>query len=500
MQAATRSSPPIDSTPRVLPVIIDSPISASVYTKDHGSIVQPVIYHLQTSGAVPVTLHDKRVPQVVQHITKDGSVYTTNTPVDQIMQHTSGKEIPTSIASSVAVPHSVGIPLYYTAIHSDCSRNPHSSSVTTTKPYAIVNALPVQSHDGTYRPIAVSQKPGNRHLIQVVPTSDVSQFMPENIQHCAYIPSESVDSPLPTAVVPPPYSADATAIKTIDKNIQSIQKKIGDAFSSSNEKDLISAFEDAWRQFQENAKKYKKDSDGEKLKVLSDSIVLTKTDKEPKVQGTSQVNLAHQMSTKTRVVAPKLSSNKTQISTALPNSSTPQFIHAALTPGGTQQQIVIHPEYGTVYAIPTTGSANKLVHATGLYNPATAVATTTSSQSQHSLSKSNLALKTMVSRQRVIHDRAQVATSHRPSPRPQTKHGKKAKLCARCGENATYLCSGCHTEWYCGRECQVSNMERKQVHVYILFACLDNYYYCFVAANHNYCGSFVAVKGLGITC
>ncbi len=33
---------------------------------------------------------------------------------------------------------------------------------------------------------------------------------------------------------------------------------------------------------------------------------------------------------------------------------------------------------------------------------------------------------------------------------------KVHQLCARCGWDATYLCSGCRTEWYCGRECQVN--------------------------------------------
>ena len=28
--------------------------------------------------------------------------------------------------------------------------------------------------------------------------------------------------------------------------------------------------------------------------------------------------------------------------------------------------------------------------------------------------------------------------------------------CARCERDATYLCSGCHMEWYCSRDCQVS--------------------------------------------
>lgn len=39
--------------------------------------------------------------------------------------------------------------------------------------------------------------------------------------------------------------------------------------------------------------------------------------------------------------------------------------------------------------------------------------------------------------------------------RSRTVTPKVHRLCARCGWDATYLCSGCRTEWYCGRDCQV---------------------------------------------
>ena len=42
------------------------------------------------------------------------------------------------------------------------------------------------------------------------------------------------------------------------------------------------------------------------------------------------------------------------------------------------------------------------------------------------------------------------------SQRPRTIAPKVHRMCARCGRDATYLCSGCRTEWYCGRDCQVS--------------------------------------------
>ena len=48
--------------------------------------------------------------------------------------------------------------------------------------------------------------------------------------------------------------------------------------------------------------------------------------------------------------------------------------------------------------------------------------------------------------------------SSRKSINPRRRAGfKSTRQCVLCGKEATYLCSGCHHVWYCGRECQVSN-------------------------------------------
>ena len=49
---------------------------------------------------------------------------------------------------------------------------------------------------------------------------------------------------------------------------------------------------------------------------------------------------------------------------------------------------------------------------------------------------------------------------HRMKPRlnsatSQKSKSKSVRICSRCGNEATYLCSGCQQEWYCGRDCQV---------------------------------------------
>ena len=54
--------------------------------------------------------------------------------------------------------------------------------------------------------------------------------------------------------------------------------------------------------------------------------------------------------------------------------------------------------------------------------------------------------------------RTQQAEIVSPRRRNSTNSVRPSHACARCGKNATYLCSGCHLEWYCSRDCQVRNL------------------------------------------
>ena len=45
--------------------------------------------------------------------------------------------------------------------------------------------------------------------------------------------------------------------------------------------------------------------------------------------------------------------------------------------------------------------------------------------------------------------------SARKSFSPRRRMAKSARRCVQCSKEATYLCSGCHHVWYCGKECQV---------------------------------------------
>ena len=373
------------------------------------------------------------------------------------------------IPQSCMTQAAVGTPIYYTPVPPDSpllvKNGSHSSSVSTTKPFAFVSALPVPSSDG-YRHVTLQKTlPGNRQqLIQVVQATSDSQLPmpPENIvQQCASEPANSPQPIIASSTLPPNSAthAELTPEKKstrLDKDVQSIQKKIGDAFSSDSETMLVSAFEDAWKKFQENGKKYS--SEREQRPKESDIVLAKSTTVQRLVNTPPQTSLIHLMSTKPRVVAPKPSSNGTQVSSGLPGGG--PAIQAA---NSTQQQIVIQPinsEYATVYAIPSSGPAKHQVRTTGLYYPGTEapISSSIASQSEHNVAK-------YASQQRGIRSKVsgQVPSASQQhvvktviKPSSQRRNPKKSnKLCARCGENATYLCSGCHYEWYCGRECQV---------------------------------------------
>ncbi len=379
----------------------------------------------------------------------------------------------------------------------------HPSSVTTTKPYAIVNAIPTQtSGDVSYKPVAFPEKvPGvpvegvvdgsgkQHHAIQVVQTASgrVAQFVsnqtmppPRHVLSPEATPTTTIASPV---THPPPSYSSFVNERTIDRSnaidedLQSIHKKIGDAFTQSSEVMLISAFEDAWKKFQANDRAYK-DKDKAASSASGDKPF-------PSKLGTTEPsNLVHQ---RPRVIAPMPSSEKVR-GPAVAASQRPiaaKYVHptaVATAPGGSQQQMALQPTM--VYAIPAAHSGSKHaqhVHVTGLYYPA--VETTGSFTQQHSAPEHQPTAKhATVTRvlppqhHHHLNRDVQRGTSHSVKPRGSQSQGgggggapqnrstttnsttkKTVNRCAKCGEDATYVCSGCRTEWYCSRECQVRN-------------------------------------------
>ena len=77
----------------------------------------------------------------------------------------------------------------------------------------------------------------------------------------------------------------------------------------------------------------------------------------------------------------------------------------------------------------------------------------------------NMATGSVVVRRPTHSDMITTGISHSPvsssttavlqHPPREQELSRSDRICTACGRDATFLCSGCHKEWYCGRECQV---------------------------------------------
>lgn len=305
-------------------------------------------------------------------------------------------------------------------------------------------------------------------MMQVVPSSGQAVQRENLTQHSGYGVPVTTTSSLPP---PPSYSTYIAGKKTnsekvSEEDVQSIQKKIGDAFTQSSEEMLLSAFEEALKKFQDNDKAYKRSSVGGGSELAP---------------GTS--------GTKTQAAVPKPLPESIRI---MPTTSQSQqqkqhhyhpYLQVAATPPNMsapqqQQQLLLQQipgDYANLYTIPAVSGAGNQVRVAGLYYP---------NMDQSEPHKVIMASKKVASPtkpqtllQRVIvPDRPRLSGHHQGvSSRPQqqvtkgthpaqrtttttgssgTRHSNKMK-CAWCGGGAIYLCSGCQAEWYCGNECQV---------------------------------------------
>lgn len=396
--------------------------------------------------------------------------------------------------------------MYYSAVPSDSTAKSgvHPSSVATTKPYAIVNAIPTQpSGDVGYRPATVPEKvPGvladgvvggndsSKHLhqhgtVQVVQTAGgrVTHFVSgQSIQPGQVRTSEGSSTNIPSSISrpPPSYSSFVSEKSSaIDEDLQSIQKKIGDAFTQSSEVMLVSAFEDAWKKFQANERAYKEKTGSAVDKPFPTKIVSTEPSTKPNV-------VVHQP-----VVSRPRVAGSEKVVRGLPTASqrpiAPKYVHTAIAtgPDGSQQQVALQPVGNTtmVYAIPAPAPtsahpstvAGKHVHVTGLYYPTTMDATSQKQSAPEQQHQTSVKQHVPISRAhhhhhhhinrgqqgRGGHIKPQGSVTSTPTTQGGVPRGRitarktTSNRCAKCGKNATYVCSGCRTEWYCSRECQV---------------------------------------------
>lgn len=427
-QAGTLVAPIGSHSPvSVVPVVItptnDLPPTQVLYQVPH-PLTQP-----QSRGAQPT------------HIVREASVPTP--PLRSVASTRPTSQVPTSVivacsptaASNVA--HSTASTVPGAVVYSAIGPNVAAfSSVNTTKPYAIVNAMP-----GT----------------QIVYTASQG-VQPSQVRGTVAAPARSLPQP------PKTYSHVSEKHNVGGKMhqsdvVQTISKKIGDAFDSGNEQLLVAAFEDAWKRFQANGKQYKHGS-GQSLLGREG---LPPNAEVFSVPGTgSRVNLVRQTSNgSNRLLASKMTlphSTVQQVIAPPPLSSQPQtnYIHTAAN--AAQPPVYLQP-VTVSSAAPAGQQLNTKLQSTGLFYPPNSASGVAATQKKATVGTSN---------QRVIVNQSAPVVRHsvnsggsertqESSRKPRSSCSKaKPRFCSRCGKSATYLCSGCHAEWYCGRECQVN--------------------------------------------
>lgn len=209
-------------------------------------------------------------------VVKPGTLPINNTNTTVVLQQTphSGPSASVATVQYIIEPLAASTPVLNAHTHSRAINGGSSNTapvyhtrvvgsrtmpVTTTKPYAIVPAQPTASME--IQGIAVDQ----RGTPAISPPIQIATGGYSMVQGTPYIQT-AVTSNLDakqnsvrnshahggTKSNPRQRVLDEEATAQLDE----IGKKIGDAFASSSEQMLIAAFEDAWKKFQANGKRY----------------------------------------------------------------------------------------------------------------------------------------------------------------------------------------------------------------------------------------------------
>ena len=384
----------------MLPVVITPTNSAQLPLSSVDRITSPMVYRMATDS------HAQTQTQLV------GAQVARGT-------HVRTPPLKSNVASTRAAQPSAGQSA--TSVIVACVPGTVSgqavtfSGVSTTKPYAIVNAMPGTQISATTLPLP----PKTYSLVSEKQSSG------NKLQH--------------------------------HEVVQTISKKIGDAFDSGNEQLLVAAFEDAWKRFQANGKQYEP---GAHVVSMSGTKILGKDPPPPNAEvfavpgTTSRVNLVRQTSA-SRVLTPNTSSPLPvqQMIAPPPLSSNEQTSYVYTAANAAQPKVYLQPVTVNSGQQSQPQSHSK-VHSSGLFYPPSSAENTTVLHKKSSgtgVQRVVVSQNSPVVRYAAANSDAQTsqATGHR------RRRSSKSKFCARCGKSATYLCSGCHTEWYCGRECQV---------------------------------------------
>lgn len=377
-------------------------------------------------------------------------------------------------------------------------------TVNTTKPYAVVNAIPtnrhvIQSPPPLQSPPGSSFKifPGNRRIVK-----NISQS--QGTQTDAYKPGHA-----------PPENLDKIREQMVTElvgHLHTLRNKNAKSFDCLTEEHLMDIFKTAYKQFQENAKIYNQ--------FVGSALKSKASHRAPNVQvvANSPVPVQQFSRSSGRVIKPKPQR-------LLLNPSPPRRISPAASPTYAHQQgphpPPNQPMHSSALRTPTTAVHHQKppqhIQTSGLFVPPAENnreqetlqkqfrQATVAVQQQQRHGQSTISSTAPVSHDQTIHtqlvkngrtyivaesptaivttttssataarrpvaavvESSKLKTAAKPSVdnssnrRGVVSGAAKRKerdvnhVCTLCGKDATFLCSGCHVEWYCGRDCQV---------------------------------------------
>jgi hypothetical protein len=502
--------------------------------------IKPGTLQIKDSATTVVPPHTAAAPTI--HYIIEPLVQAATTPV--IYSQTTGVPVVTHTQ-----PSSANVPVYHTEIASSKSPMP----VTTTKPYAIVSAQPTASieiqgfavnQQGT--PLISPQVQFGYGSVSTAPYIQTVVTPSSNAKHSIHTMAGSSSSAKQCKIsemarMSPTARSASSHPQTHEKSqLEEIGKNISDAFATSSEQMLIAAFEDAWKKFQANGRRYQAPKSGSR-----------KTGGQPETGGkpipppNAEVVSVPGTSSRLSLIRPTYSRSKMPVVQSAPDqlvcvpadaaahtrlavTTTPdlqqkqhpmQIIYCSSP--SVQQQVynggseysgpalyTVAPNNAQSYNVvqhqlhrggKSVGSKITQVHTSGIYIPAHASDVSLKNQQPTAVVVEPVATgglsKSMVHAPRsqqpiIVNDRGvpvkqqeQVAVQHlsvlkksqtivigggdhqQVGGKLQQKAtsvgsaGKVTRQCALCTKEATYLCSGCHRIWYCGKDCQLKAWE-----------------------------------------
>ena len=362
---------------------------------------------------------------------------------------------------------------------------PHSGilqqpSISTTKPYAVVSAFPGQTNMGKKVSPPPPSPPASLKIPPSGKRSSSTIFQPER---------EVINDPLSKKTAQKQMQEIAQmreeATSDLTEQLQTFSHKYKD-FERFTADDLMEIFHSALKKFQKSSKMY----DSFSKKPVHEKIASPNVQVCPQLGNTlhlkygssSQQSLPKQVPSQASGAAyPPRSKYSSPVATEKPINIKPHRTYQVHTSG----VFVPPPEEARAPVQTYSGHTTQQdsVHVQHQSSNASVQAGDVRRQQQNiSLTEPSLSYDPKSTGTVIVHRVPSEKHRRKPEAPTNIRHLKtvsvqtpkniepsrnqevvisrmpveeRRRTCAGCGKDATFLCSGCHKVWYCGRDCQV---------------------------------------------